>query len=409
MADERDQWLDEETAERLLRGEPVERFGDGAHRAASHLSDALRSLAPVTSANSAGAPGGTGAETCGEAAAVAAFRQARVAARAPRHARSRQAAGSGRGARDGSLGAVRIGPARRAPEGSSSRRRRGRAGLAAVVAGCTIGSVALALSTSMAASPMAAGSVIAHVLGVTSTQAHSLRHATPSGATMPSGTGASRGAVPASPAPAPPAAVRGLWAVPEAGVNGVPALGDVAQGAVFGPPLSMPSWYPAVVDACRAYRGGRTDSRHTAKVLQLPQGAAGVRQYCDDVLGDSTAPPAHGPVQPGGAPSSGLNKVNGGTVGSGSSGEPHMSSPPALDSKPPSLSPPYASPPSAPVPSDPSAPSATARPSGGSGASGTGGPSPASQDSGAQAPGASGASSGVTDPPVASISPTSQS
>ncbi|MFE7517578.1 hypothetical protein ACFU8I_41080, partial [Streptomyces sp. NPDC057540] len=41
MADERYQWLDQEAAERLLRGEPVEAVGDGARHQAERLARAL--------------------------------------------------------------------------------------------------------------------------------------------------------------------------------------------------------------------------------------------------------------------------------------------------------------------------------------------------------------------------------
>ncbi|MER6694839.1 hypothetical protein ABT329_38990, partial [Streptomyces minutiscleroticus] len=72
MADEQDKWLNREAAERLLRGEPLE-CADAAVRArADRLAGTLRALA-------AGTPP-TGPELPGEAAAVAAFRQARTGA-----------------------------------------------------------------------------------------------------------------------------------------------------------------------------------------------------------------------------------------------------------------------------------------------------------------------------------------
>lgn len=67
MADERDQWLDMETAERLLRGEPVEAADTGDGVRVKRLSDALRELSGVTYAN--------GTELPGEGAALAAFRR----------------------------------------------------------------------------------------------------------------------------------------------------------------------------------------------------------------------------------------------------------------------------------------------------------------------------------------------
>ncbi|MDV9193345.1 hypothetical protein R6L23_34925, partial [Streptomyces sp. SR27] len=41
MADERYQWLDQEAAERLLRGEPVDTVDDRARRQAERLAKAL--------------------------------------------------------------------------------------------------------------------------------------------------------------------------------------------------------------------------------------------------------------------------------------------------------------------------------------------------------------------------------
>ncbi|MEW5660186.1 hypothetical protein ABGT92_33455, partial [Streptomyces cinereoruber] len=73
MADERYQWLDEETAERLLRGEPVDPVGpadDPARLRAGHLADALDALR---------APAAEAGELPGEAPALAAFREATAA------------------------------------------------------------------------------------------------------------------------------------------------------------------------------------------------------------------------------------------------------------------------------------------------------------------------------------------
>ncbi|MEW2549466.1 hypothetical protein AB0910_27445 [Streptomyces sp. NPDC047002] len=76
MGDERDPWLDQDTAERLLRGDLVGTTGAHAAAAARAVS-ALRALARVAPANSSGAPARAAAapgETRGEAAALAAFR-----------------------------------------------------------------------------------------------------------------------------------------------------------------------------------------------------------------------------------------------------------------------------------------------------------------------------------------------
>ncbi|GAA3746965.1 hypothetical protein [Streptomyces tremellae] len=76
MADERDPWLDQDTAERLLRGDLVGTTGAHAAAAARAVS-ALRALARVAPANTPRSPARAAAvpgETRGEAAALAAFR-----------------------------------------------------------------------------------------------------------------------------------------------------------------------------------------------------------------------------------------------------------------------------------------------------------------------------------------------
>ncbi|MEV5345471.1 hypothetical protein AB0L24_07360, partial [Streptomyces achromogenes] len=78
MADEQDKWLDRGTAERLLRGEPLEAVDPSARDQAERLARALGAL----SAEAAPATG----ELPGEQAALAAFRKAREAAGAERTA-----------------------------------------------------------------------------------------------------------------------------------------------------------------------------------------------------------------------------------------------------------------------------------------------------------------------------------
>ncbi|MYS11380.1 hypothetical protein GTW71_34265, partial [Streptomyces sp. SID6041] len=70
MADERYQWLDQETAERLLRGEPVDADDDRACSGAKRLAEALdEARTPAT-------PPAARTDLPGEAAALAAFRAA---------------------------------------------------------------------------------------------------------------------------------------------------------------------------------------------------------------------------------------------------------------------------------------------------------------------------------------------
>ena len=77
MADEQYGWLDRETAERLLSGEPLDALDTAARDQAERLVKTLGALSA--------APPPTGAELPGEAAALAAFRQVRTD-RAAQHA-----------------------------------------------------------------------------------------------------------------------------------------------------------------------------------------------------------------------------------------------------------------------------------------------------------------------------------
>ncbi|MFD8555115.1 hypothetical protein ACFV08_26830, partial [Streptomyces fradiae] len=127
MADERNEWLDHEAAERLLRGEPVDADDDYTRWQAERLSRALDSARGVP------LPAGPSGELPGEEAALTAFR----AARAGRAAAPRAGAGS-------DLGSVRIGGAPRPARRSGPRGwlRPARWGLAASVAGLAVGGVA---------------------------------------------------------------------------------------------------------------------------------------------------------------------------------------------------------------------------------------------------------------------------
>ncbi|MFJ6478694.1 hypothetical protein ACIQK6_00910 [Streptomyces sp. NPDC091682] len=79
MADERNRWLDEAAAEKLLRGEPVEPVGPAADQRARNEAARLRAALDALGGVKGPLPAGT--ELPGEDAAVAAFRTARGGAR----------------------------------------------------------------------------------------------------------------------------------------------------------------------------------------------------------------------------------------------------------------------------------------------------------------------------------------
>ncbi|MFH8442919.1 hypothetical protein ACH4D3_17025 [Streptomyces sp. NPDC018026] len=143
MADEQDKWLDRETAEFLLRGEPLEGADPAVRDRAGRLAAALGALSAL--------PAPTGEELPGEAAALAAFRKVR-AERADASAQAPAAAGHGAGDRPFGAGPVRIG----SPGEGARRPRRGRPlrlGLAAALTVGMIGGVAAAAGTGVLPTP----------------------------------------------------------------------------------------------------------------------------------------------------------------------------------------------------------------------------------------------------------------
>ncbi|MFJ8804956.1 hypothetical protein [Streptomyces sp. NPDC102490] len=143
MADEQDKWLDRETAERLLRGEPLEGVDGASRDRAERLVVALGALSAP--------PPPTGEELPGEAAALAAFRKVR-AERAEASAQASAALGHGAAPRTSDAGLVRIGA-----RGEGARRPRRsrplRLGLAAALTVGMIGGVAAAAGTGVLPTP----------------------------------------------------------------------------------------------------------------------------------------------------------------------------------------------------------------------------------------------------------------
>lgn len=146
MADEQHRWLDRETAERLLNGEPPEAVDGAARGEAERLAAALRALSAT--------PPPTSEELPGEAAAMAAFRKTR-AERAD--TRAATAADGGRAVAEAAdAGLVRIGTPRGSGSGEVRRPRRARPArlaLAAVLAVGMAGGAALVAGTGALKAP----------------------------------------------------------------------------------------------------------------------------------------------------------------------------------------------------------------------------------------------------------------
>ncbi|MEV6809539.1 hypothetical protein [Streptomyces sp. NPDC051129] len=147
MADEQDKWLNRETAERLLRGEPLEAVDARARDQAERLSRVLGALSAQTA--------GADTELPGEQAALAAFRKAREAAGAERAGTVHAPAASRPAVPGADAGLVRIGAPTRTgiPVRRPRRGRPVRLALAAAVTVGTLGGVAVAAGSGVLPTP----------------------------------------------------------------------------------------------------------------------------------------------------------------------------------------------------------------------------------------------------------------
>ncbi|MFJ4005631.1 hypothetical protein ACIPWL_19590 [Streptomyces sp. NPDC090023] len=255
MADEHDKWLDGETSERLLRGEPLETVDADARVPADRLAGLLGALA----AQGAPALG----ELPDEKAALAAFRDARATVPAE------SAYGYG------DAGVVRIG----APAPRTRRSRWGRPvrlGLAAALAAGTLGGVAVAAGSGVLPGPF--------------------RHDTPRpGASVSAAATTARPSDPASPSPSPgasgtPDVTPGAPAPDDSDVEAGGAAPDEATGQADRPASGEPSYRPgtrwwAAATACRDLRDGREPEAGNRRALEgLAGSPTRVKSYCRAML-----------------------------------------------------------------------------------------------------------------------------
>ncbi|MFI6930135.1 hypothetical protein [Streptomyces sp. NPDC050287] len=269
MADEQYRWLDRETAERLLSGESLEDVGMAARDQAERLAKTLDALTVE--------PPPTSAELPGEAAALAAFRAARVD-RVDDWVSDRAVERTASGHRSGDCPAdaavVRIG----GPDRGGPRPRRGRTvrfGLAAALAVGMVGGVAVAAGTGVLptrfgeAEPDPAASVSAAV--------------TPDGPLVSPSSGTAPRETPSSDAGTGPGGSHDT-----AGGGSAPAPGATpgSEGRTGGPGRA----WPGALSACRDMRDGKglaAGRRHTL------EGAAGgssyVKKYCKELLADPSS------------------------------------------------------------------------------------------------------------------------
>ncbi|CAL9516067.1 hypothetical protein [Streptomyces sp. enrichment culture] len=310
MADERNEWLDHEAAERLLRGEPVDADDDYTRWQVERLAKALDSARDAAAPHPA-APSG---ELPGEAAALAAFR----AAHSARAAKTQVAAGS-------DLGSVRIGAALRprwARPGGWLRPARW--GLAASVAGLAVGGVAVA-----------AGTGVIPAFGGHDAPAPAVSAAAPGDPEAPhepevTPRGSHGHRTPADPASPPPLVSPGPSK--GAGDTGTAAPGGTPDGDAPSPGRTEPDWgrtvtrapdgtWPArTTQACRDLRDGRLDAARRQQ-LELAAKGSGVQRFCDQVLSGGarqSGGTSTGTGTGGGLPDTGTS-TGGGSTGGGTS------------------------------------------------------------------------------------------
>ncbi|WP_411071506.1 hypothetical protein [Streptomyces sp. cmx-4-25] len=313
MADERYQWLDEEAAERLLRGDPVDPVGpadDLARLRAARLAEALGAIRAPAARDGDGLPG--------EAAALAAFREA-VAARAAASGARNTAGGIAGGTARSAAGStarsadpVDLGRVRLARPVAAPRRwgRSARYGLAAAVAAVTVGGVAVAAGTGALplVGPAPASSVSAGETArpLVSPEPDGLREdpgipgPPPSAGDRTPGTSPSTGTgstAPATPAPDGDGADRPKRDAPEpdrstAGPDGTPDP-DRTDGRDRDGSGGTDSREKAV-EACRAYRSGKFDDGHRRLLTETRRKGETLRRYCDRLLSDAPHAPGDG-------------------------------------------------------------------------------------------------------------------
>ncbi|MFJ5076827.1 hypothetical protein ACIP8Z_19765 [Streptomyces sp. NPDC088553] len=300
MADERYQWLDQEAAERLLRGEPVDAVDDHARSRAERLAGAL------DAARVPAVPAAARTELPGEAAALAAFREA--------HAERAAAPAAANRAEQAELGRVRLAPV------PAARPRWGRSlryGLAAAVAAVTVGGVAVAAGTGVLpmVGPAPASSVTAgESADPLVSEDPGIRKDPEAPSTEPGGGGdrtpgaspsAGTGTTPPSTGapdghgtdtrgpgtPKPGTSAPGTGTGTDAGGPGEQTGGG--DGGTGGDP-SATTARERILRACRAFRSGKLDATARKGLTSGLRDGETLRRYCDRILGGGTAAPEGG-------------------------------------------------------------------------------------------------------------------
>lgn len=272
MADEQYRWLDRETAERLLSGEPLEAV-DAAAR------DQVEQLAATLGALSAPPPL-TSAEIPGEAAALAAFHKVRAERGAVSAPVGRRAAGS---ATDGAVGAVVHLDRRGGRDGRPRRFRSARLGLAATLTVGMIGGVAVAAGTGALTTPFHVNEPEpAASVSAAATTEQPLVSPSPDDSAHGKGT---PGGTPSGAAPGTGGGTRD-----EADGDGPAAEPGTTPAEEERNTAAAAERVERITSACRDLQDGKELSADRKRVLETAAGSATqVRKYCDGVLADADA------------------------------------------------------------------------------------------------------------------------
>ncbi|MFF2653224.1 hypothetical protein [Streptomyces sp. NPDC058045] len=277
-------WLDPDTADRLLDGAPLH-TGHLDAAGAARLERLGRALDTLAARHRTREP--AAAELPGEAVALAAFRAARTTcppAATPSLATVAAHSADGTDNANNTADVVHLGNAPRKP---ARWARPARYGLAAALAGCMIGGVAVAAGTGVLPTPFGRdrtpepGSSVSEVV-----TPKPLMSPTPDDT---DGREKRDGSRPGTPEGSPSHGRRNPSTSPSPGTSR-PGLStrpsiDPHRG---GDPVGTPSWWPRVVQACRDYRAGKPlDGDGRRELDDAARGRERVERFCDAVLADS--------------------------------------------------------------------------------------------------------------------------
>ncbi|MCX4905939.1 hypothetical protein [Streptomyces sp. NBC_00878] len=287
MADEQYRWLDRDTAERLLRGEPLEAVDADNREQADRLTEALDALAALTALTAESTP--ADAELPGEAAALAAFRTARTGEDGERaslgqrtRTRSASAASAAASRAASDAGLIHLGRPAAYRRVASRWGRPMRYGLAAALAAGMIGGVTVAATSgALSFDAEEPEPVTSSTVAVTPDR--------PLVSPVPRGKS---GASPDDPRPeGSPDGPAGKGSAPPGEPNGGADPGAQPGNGDDPSEVQPGQGWRWLVSACRDYRDGKKlDSGRRNGLEDAANGAEQLKNYCKGVLknwGDS--------------------------------------------------------------------------------------------------------------------------